>query len=176
MPAPWLLACIIWAEPQTLLIVTGVLFIVCGELMRVWGVSYAGGATRTRNVGASKLVTNAPFAYLKNPLYLGNILMYAGAAVLSAAWFPYLPVLVLIFFSIQYHFIVKLEEAKLTELFGAAYTEYAQKVPRFIPSFKTYDKQSEIIPDLKKAVRSERSTFLAMLSFIVIFSLRCYFI
>ena len=85
-PIPFLLVALIFAVPVNQLIIIGLFMIFFGEFMRLWGVSYAGAATRTREAGAPELVSNGPFAYVRNPLYIGNILIYVGAIVLSGVW------------------------------------------------------------------------------------------
>lgn len=174
-PVPFLLIALIFADPQFTLVISGIILIFLGEFMRLWGVSYAGAATRTREAGAPELVSNGPFAYVRNPLYIGNILIYVGAVLLSGTWFPYLAILIFLFFYIQYTFIVSHEEAKLEILFKDSYVEYKKSVPRFIPKFIPYKQKSNIIPQVKKAFRSERSTFISMGSFLLLFIIRISF-
>lgn len=175
LPVPFIIVALIWAEPSSILIIIGVIMVMFGEIIRIWGVSYAGCATRTRNVGAKKLVTNGPFAFVRNPLYLGNMLMYNGVMVLSGSLLPYSLFFIFIFSFIQYHFIVKLEEGKLGELFGAEYIHYYNDVPRFFPKPIPYKNRSNFIPDLKGAMKSERSTFYAQISVFMVFAMRYYF-
>ncbi len=160
-PIPLILIVIIFAHPSGISFLMGGSLMILGEIIRIWGVSYAGGATRTRNVGAGELVTNGPFAHLRNPLYFGNMIMYTGAAVIANVWLPWLLLIVWIFFGIQYHLIVLLEEEKLEHLFGSDYTQYKAAVPRFIPRARAYGKKSDVRPDLGMAIRSEKSTFLS---------------
>ena len=65
-PVPFLLMALVLIKPEPFLIVVGFFMIVLGEFLRIWGVSYAGAATRTREAGAQELVTNGPFAYVRN--------------------------------------------------------------------------------------------------------------
>ena len=174
-PFPFLLIALVFANPQMTLVISGIVLIFLGEFMRLWGVSYAGAATRTREAGAPELVSNGPFSHVRNPLYIGNILIYVGAVVLSGTWIPYLVVLVFLFFYIQYTFIILHEEAKLEILFKESYTEYKKSVPRFIPKFMPYKNKSNIVPQVKKAFRSERSTFISMGSFLLLFIIRISF-
>ena len=171
-PIPFLLVALIFAIPQNQFIIVGLLMILFGEFMRLWGVSYAGAATRTRDAGAPELVSNGPFAIVRNPLYIGNIFIYVGAVVLSGVWFPYLAILVFLFFYFQYTFIIFHEEEKLEELFKESYIDYKKAVPRFFPKFTAYKNKSSISPQVKKAFRSERSTFIAMGTFLALFVLR----
>jgi protein-S-isoprenylcysteine O-methyltransferase Ste14 len=171
-PIPFFAAAIIWAQPRKDLVIFGAVLIAFGELMRIWGVSYAGCATRTRNVGAPQLVTNGPYAHLRNPLYLGNIFMYVGAIIATGAWLPYLMWLVIFFFSFQYMFIVRLEEKKLIELFGEEYEKYANAVPRYFPRLSPYPNRTVVKANLKNAIRSEKTTFLSILTFLIVFFIR----
>jgi protein-S-isoprenylcysteine O-methyltransferase Ste14 len=160
-PIPLILIVIIFARPSWVSFLVGGILMILGEIVRIWGVAFAGGATRTRNVGAGVLVTNGPFAYLRNPLYLGNMTMYTGAAVIANVWVPWLILIVWIFFGLQYYLIVLLEEEKLEKIFGSQYIQYISSVPRFIPRLSAYEKKSDIKPDLHMAIRSEKSTFLS---------------
>ena len=143
-----------------------------GEWARFWGVAYAGGATRTRNVGAPRLITSGPFGYVRNPLYIGNMIMYAGAAIIANVWIPYLIIGVLFYFAVQYYSIVKLEEQKLVELFKESYADYVQSVPRFLPRLKPLVAQDPTQPNFKKAFRSEKSTFMSFSAIVILFVLK----
>ena len=59
--------------------------------------------------------------------------------------------------------------------FREIYIEYKKEVPRFFPKFSLYKNRSNISPEIKKAFKSERSTFIAMGTFLVLFVLRIYF-
>ena len=78
--------------------------ILIGELIRLNAVRYAGGATRTRNVGAPFLCTSGPYSRTRNPLYCGNIIIYTGVAFLGGGDFMWgLVLLVGFFFVLQYY-------------------------------------------------------------------------
>ena len=173
-PVPFLAVALIFAEPRKDLVIFGALLIAFGEFLRFSGVSYAGGATRTRNVGAPELVTNGPFAYIRNPLYLGNIFMYTGASILTGALLPYLMYIVIFFFGIQYKLIVKYEEATLLELFGEKYARYRSKVPGFFPRISAYPERTKIKANIPGAIKSEKSTFIGIIGFSILFMLRMY--
>jgi len=133
-PIPFLLLMLAFARPTLWSFLAGALLIVAGEGLRFWGVSIAGSETRTTGgVGGTYLITNGPFAYVRNPLYVGNMIMYAGVGVMSLALFPWLTIAALLWFVLQYALIVKAEEEYLAERFGAPYAEYCRQVPRFLP-------------------------------------------
>ncbi len=139
----------------------GVILMVGGEWIRLTSVRAAGKATRTRQVGARRLVTWGLYAYTRNPLYIGNFLLWIGAVLFAGG--PYLPWLfgaVCIMFLLQYTLIISLEEATLSELFGADYTRYRQAVPRVLPRLSRADDfPIETLHSWRYAVESERSTF-----------------
>jgi len=106
-PIPFLILMVIFQEPTLLSIFIGLLLAVGGEFIRFWGVSYAGSETRTTGtVGGTYLVISGPFAYVRNPLYVGNMLMYVGIGIMSMALFPYLQIVALGYFIFQYWLIV----------------------------------------------------------------------
>lgn len=170
-PIPFLILMIIFAKPNAMSFAVGFVFLIIGEFIRLWGVSLAGGETRTtKNVGGSQLVTSGPFSYVRNPLYLGNITMYFGIGVMSNAAFPVLTIITLFYFFMQYHFIVKLEEEHLEKMYGDEYRNYKSLVPRFIPKFRKYKFTKSEQPKLewKKGLKSEIRTFQAIILVILI--------
>lgn len=161
-PLPFLIPMLLFARPTVSTLAIGVIFVLIGEFFRFWGVSYAGSETRTTSKpGASKLVTQGPFAYVRNPLYIGNILMYFGISVMSNSLVPFLQILSIVYFSFQYFFIIREEEAELKDIFGEKYLHYFEHVNRFLPKFSAYDetKRSKLSRDVKAAYVSEKRTF-----------------
>lgn len=170
-PIP-LIAFVIWIDkPTPTSLMVGIAVMLTGEWVRFWGVAHAGGATRTRSVGAPRLVTSGPFAYVRNPLYIGNMIIYCGVAIIANVWIPYLIIGVLLYFAFQYYLIVKLEEGKLTELFRGKYIAYMNSVPRFLPQLKPILSQDQTNPNYSKALRSEKSTFMSFAAIVIIFVL-----
>jgi protein-S-isoprenylcysteine O-methyltransferase Ste14 len=139
--------------------------VVAGELLRWWGVAYAGPLTRvTGSVGAPELIVAGPFAYVRNPLYVGNILMYAGVGIMANALFPWLLAAAVAYFIAQYALIVSLEEEFLAKQFGAAFDEYRASVPRFFPSLRRSPLAAagRQRADWRGGLRSERRTLQAV--------------
>ncbi len=160
-PLPFVIPLIIFARTTIITLIIGFLLIAAGEIIRFMGVAYAGSETRTRDVGATSLVTQGPFAYVRNPLYIGNILMYFGISIMANSLFPFLQVITIIFFSFQYYFIIKEEEAFLCDKFKEKYDDYFNSVNRFIPKSQPYDltKQSKVKQNNSNAYTSEKRTF-----------------
>ena len=163
-PIPFLILMFVFQRANIQSMVIGFLIALCGELIRFWGVSWAGSETRTTGgVGGTFLIISGPFAYVRNPLYVGNILLYTGLGVMSLALFPYLQIVSLIFFLIQYYYIVKEEESFLVKKFGEDFENYLKKVPRFFPRFHAYKINNAEQPEfnLKAGLRSEKRSLQA---------------
>ena len=175
-PLPFLLLLLIFAHPSLASILIGFVIALGGECLRAWGVAYAGSETRTTgNVGASKLVTSGPFAYVRNPLYCGNILMYVGIGTMSLALFPYLQIGALLYFIFQYYLIVREEEAFLQRTFGMEYDGYKKHVARFFPRLTAYRGGNKRSADWSAGLRSEIRTVQAFLFIITVIILLYFF-
>ncbi len=163
-PIPFLLLMLFFENANVWSLVLGFVVAVSGELIRLWGVSWAGSETRTTGtVGGTFLIISGPFAHVRNPLYVGNILIYFGLGIMSYALFPYLQIVALTFFVVQYHYIVKAEEGYLRQAFGADYEAYTKNVPRFLPRLTPYKVKGVTQPpfNLSAGLKSERRTFQA---------------
>lgn len=162
-PIPLILAALILADPTWTSFFAGAVLMLAGEGVRFWGVAYAGSATRTTGrAGGDRLITDGPFGYVRNPLYVGNFLLSSGALIMSWAWMPWLTVVFIFLFTLQYRLIVNLEEEYLASHFGEAYKDYTSQVRRWIPKLKLYQSPEKSIPHYKKALRSERNTLQAI--------------
>lgn len=164
-PIPFLLIMIFYENANIWSLILGFCIAVSGELIRLWGVSWAGSETRTTGeVGGSFLIVSGPFAHVRNPLYLGNILIYTGLGVMSFAVFPYLQIAGLLFFYFQYRMIIKEEEKYLQSTFGAAFEDYKRNVPRFIPRISPYKLKSVEQPvfKIKAGLKSEKRSLQAL--------------
>lgn len=164
-PIPFLIVMVYFANPILVSFLGGGVLIVIGEFVRIWGVAIAGSETRTTgSVGGTYLITSGPFAYVRNPLYVGNMLIYTGVGVLSNALFPWLTIIALIFFFIQYTLIVTLEEEHLASVFGEDFKNYIAAVPRFIPRLTPYEGGKNIQPELNwlRGIQSEHRTLQAI--------------
>ena len=156
--------------PSAALLGTGVAITVCGELIRLWGVHHIGAISRTRSDRLGPLVASGPFALLRNPLYVGNIALWAGFALTARlAW---LAPVILVLLGLEYHAIVRWEETLLEARLGDAYRDYAARVPRWMPLFNRKDRNDRGEKDLfeedlsafsrRETLFSERGTLLAI--------------
>jgi protein-S-isoprenylcysteine O-methyltransferase Ste14 len=160
--------------PSALLLTAGVAVTVAGELIRLWGVHHIGAISRTRSDRLGPLVETGPFALIRNPLYVGNILIWVGFAL--AARLVWLAPLIVLLLGAEYHLIVRWEESLLVSRLGDDYRDYAERVPRWVPTFNRRarrDRREGIIAansavsavegfSWRETLFSERGTFIAI--------------
>lgn len=130
-------------KPTPLSYAIGFAIACIGEAIRIWGVGYAGRTTRSNEIVAPHLVTAGPYAYLRNPLYLGNALTGLGFIVIAcgSASFQervFLSIFYVLSYSLVYGVIIPEEELFLRETFQDTYVEYMKKVPRIVPRLTPY--------------------------------------
>lgn len=172
-PYPIVLLFIFFATPTATSLVAGVPLIFLGEILRIWSVAYAGPETRELEIRTPRLVTTGPYAFVRNPIYLANCLMYTGVTLAANLWLPWLLPAVWIYFGMQYHLIVLAEEMRLQTTFGKAYATYRQHVRRWFPSRSRFARQNAV-PNLPVAIRSEGSTFLSIAGILAVLLLRMW--
>lgn len=163
------------APPSAALVGTGIAMTLLGELIRLWGVHHIGAISRTRSERLGPLVASGPFALLRNPLYVGNILVWVGFAL--TARLIWLAASIFVLLAVEYHAIVRWEEALLESRLGQAYRDYAASVPRWMPILNRGDRRErgdkrrdedflERSPSeafsWRATLFSERGTFVAM--------------
>jgi protein-S-isoprenylcysteine O-methyltransferase Ste14 len=174
-PFPYLVLVAFFARPTIVSIAAGLFFVIAGEYLRLWGVAIAGSETRTTgSVGGTYLVTDGPFAHVRNPLYLGNMILYAGIGIMANT--PFLTAAGFIFFYIQYTLIISLEEEALLKKFGEQYLRYVGSVPRFIPTIRKYTQSDHAQPEhsWKKGFESEKRTLQAIAILIICIGILWY--
>jgi len=173
-PVPLLCLLLYSSQPGLIPYLSGLGLMVIGEFFRLWAVSHAGGATRTRDVGAPALVTSGPFAFTRNPLYLANTLEYLGVVCLAGGHLLWLGICLLFCF-IQYSLIVSLEEQTLIGLYGGDYQFYKKRVPRWRIRLTPWSWSIPQNANWKDAWRNERSTQLNLMISALVFGAMWYF-
>jgi len=177
-PLPFFFLMILFMQPNLYSILSGIPLILAGELIRLWAVSYAGSETRTTDgVGGTNLVTQGPFSMVRNPLYLGNVLIYTGIGIMSFTFFPYLQIFGLFYFTFQYYCIILNEEEYLKNTYKDKFEIYLKSVSRFIPLKNRIpaEIQSNLKFDIKSGLKSEsRSLQSITISSIIIIGFYIY--
>ncbi len=124
-----------------------------------WGSIVAGAAIAFAGVGLraaasgyitknAALTTTGPYAYTRNPLYLGSIIIAAGFAVAALSWWVVAGMIVL--FAAIYWPVIRAEEAFLRTQF-AEYAEYARRVPRLWPRVTAQHARNRRVPGTDSA-------------------------
>ena len=159
-PLPILLFLFWQARPTTASLLWGTAFIVLGEWGRLSAAAFSGRATRTAFLNAPRLITEGPFARVRNPIYLSNLVMYGGT-VLQANVAPLVLPATLVYFAVQYYFIVLVEEKFLQQQFGSLYQAYCHGVPAWQPRISRGKGKDEVYRlSWKETLRAERSSIL----------------
>jgi protein-S-isoprenylcysteine O-methyltransferase Ste14 len=120
------------ARPTLRSIALGAILIVPGLLIR----ALASGHVRKNEA----LATSGPYAYTRNPLYLGSLLIGIGFSIAARSWWIAI-VLVAMFVAI-YLPVIRDEESFLRAKFPD-FDAYAQRVPRLIPRIASHPSESD---------------------------------
>jgi protein-S-isoprenylcysteine O-methyltransferase Ste14 len=165
LPLPLVAALLLIPPPSdapTTLPIAGAALVAAGEAIRLWAVLHIGAISRTRSDRLGPLVDTGPFRYVRNPLYLGNILLWAGFSL--AARLVWLTPIVVILLALEYHAIVRWEEQLLAARIGEPYLRYMRDVPRWLPSATTHasSSKSPAVFSWKQTLFSERGTLIAI--------------
>jgi protein-S-isoprenylcysteine O-methyltransferase Ste14 len=99
-----------------------------------WGFTFRGRGTPLPADPPKELVMTGPYHYVRNPIYVGVMLIFLGHFL----WFGYWALLMYMVFAflVAHVFIILYEEPTLKRKFGVAYEEYLKHVPRWIPRFR----------------------------------------
>ncbi len=110
------------ADPLVISLLFGLVFILPGLLIR----AIASGHVQKNE----RLAMSGPYAYTRNPLYLGSLIMAVGFAV--AARSIWIAIILVIMFVAIYLPVIRAEENYLAQHFPE-FAEYARRVPRLVP-------------------------------------------
>jgi protein-S-isoprenylcysteine O-methyltransferase Ste14 len=119
---------LLFARPRPVTLIAGAIVSVPGLLLRAW----ASGHIRKNDA----LAISGPYAYTRNPLYLGSFLLGLGFTIGSGRLL--LGILFVVLFVGIYLPVMRVESATLSQLFGETFQQYAQDVPLFIPRVSPY--------------------------------------
>lgn len=113
-----------FSQPDARSLAVGLPVSALGLLLRGWATGHV-----EKNI---RLAESGPYAYVRNPLYIGTLLAAAGFAIASRQWG--LGVLFTVVFLFIYLPAIELEEQHLRKLFPE-FAEYARRVPALWPTF-----------------------------------------
>jgi protein-S-isoprenylcysteine O-methyltransferase Ste14 len=156
---------VIFAKPQYPGILIGMVLIFLGEGIRIW----AAGHLQKNEV----LTVTGPYAYVKNPLYIGSILITAGFCILADNVY----LLAAAFFMFCFHYIPykkKVEGDRMKKIFGSQYEDYDGKVPDYLPRWTPYSNEKVSWQFRCLIENSEEGILLILLAGIVLILSRPY--
>ncbi len=116
---------------------TGLLLFVLGVALRAWAQRHLKYRLRQK----CELATGGPYAWTRNPVYIGNLLILGSTCVLCEL--PWLIPFVCGWAALVYHFAVRFEEDRLLKRHGDAYAAYRQSVRRWWPRRPSTDIPSD---------------------------------
>jgi protein-S-isoprenylcysteine O-methyltransferase Ste14 len=121
---------LVWfSHPSIVSFVAGTVIIGIGESIRLWAAGHL-----QKN---AQVTTTGPYAHVKNPLYLGSLLIMAGFGVMTQVyWLLVVGVVVFVIYYAPYK--KRRESDRLRERFGRTWTEYDQAVPDYLPRLRPY--------------------------------------
>lgn len=110
--------------------------VLVGLAIRAWGAASAGRHTRTDSIEAPELATGGAYGYVRNPIYLGSMVL--GFGFVGFLGDPWILLLYGLTFALLYVAIIPAEEAFLRKKFPEQYLRYSAAVPRLIPRLRPW--------------------------------------
>lgn len=146
----------------------GAMLMLAAALIRTWAAAYLRAAVvQDPNLHAEKVVADGPYRHVRNPLYLGNILMAVSFAMMADRAGAGVIVLGMTVFCLR---LIGIEEAKLVRDQGEGYLKYRESVPRLLFSIVPRLPAGELEPQWKQAFGGEIFVwgfFLGVLAFAI---------
>jgi protein-S-isoprenylcysteine O-methyltransferase Ste14 len=125
-----------YAKATVTVTVAAILFALLGAYFRLWATAYIGaGVMNDKSLRADHIVASGPYRYLRNPLYLGNLLTCVAVSILMppTGAIVFLAGCVLLTLA-----LVAAEGPHLARQLGAAYDTYRRQIPSFIPAIRAH--------------------------------------
>ena len=170
-PIPLILIVFIFFKPlinpgnDYILTTIGFIVLIFGEFIRIISVGYSftGTSGRENFLRADNLNVSGIYSIVRNPLYIGNLLIYTGLLIVYSNLYAF------IFFNtlliLQYFFIIRAEESYLEKTYGDEYKKYKNSVYSIAPRFGNYIKPENRFNRLKVIFKENDSVFNALVIF-----------
>jgi protein-S-isoprenylcysteine O-methyltransferase Ste14 len=156
-----------WSDWPIWRVLSAVL-VLLGLGIRALADGFAGRHTRTEEIEAPRLSTGGPYSFVRNPIYVGSMVLGLGMVGLLASWIALIPYLAV--FAVFYFAVIPAEEQFLRKTFGRRYEEYCQNVPRMRPRLTPWPGAEKTAFDWKPAL-GEWRVALAVVAILVFFTL-----
>ena len=115
---------VVIAQPIPWVLYVATVLVVTGVGIRLWASGFI--------IKNEELATNGPYALVRHPLYVGNILIIFAFAAASGLWWTLL--IVIAFLSFYYPTAIEYEDRKLSMMFGDTWREFAKHTPALLPA------------------------------------------
>jgi protein-S-isoprenylcysteine O-methyltransferase Ste14 len=155
---PFGLYMLIFAVPDRQSMRQGIGLIVAGLLLRLWANGYA--------IKMDKLTTCGPYAFVRHPLYLGTILLAAGAVIMLKVY--YLGILLFLVMGFVYYRTMKTEDKMLQDKFAGQYLDYKRRVPAILPTIFPFRAGEKWPFSLERLIRSQEYKLTIWITVLVI--------
>lgn len=162
---PPLVFSLLWFRGETerplLIWPLGLGLLLIGVALRIWAQEHL----HHRLKMPMHLTTTGPYQLVRNPLYIGNTLIYLSATVLSELL--WLVPVILLWCGVVYARVVREEEAALLSRYGTRYADYHSQVPRWLPRARCLNRFEFTNATLWPAMVSEVHCLLIALPFLL---------
>jgi hypothetical protein len=131
----------------------GAVVALLAALLRTWATAYMKReVVHDPGVIDTRLVADGPYRYVRNPLYLGTLMLGLGIAPEASRTGA---VVLLVLLQIFHLRLVRREERALLATQGAAYRAYLERVPRFLPAWRPRVPAGGMTPRWRQAIVGE---------------------
>jgi protein-S-isoprenylcysteine O-methyltransferase Ste14 len=156
---------LLFAKPAMPGTAIGVALIAMGQAIRIWSAGHL--------VKNDVLTVTGPYAYVKNPLYVGSILITTGYCIFADnIYILAAATLMFCFHYIPYKKVV--EGARLRKIYGAEYEDYDRNVPEYIPQLRRYSDKKATWSFRRFIENSEEGVLLTNLTYAALVYSRPY--
>ena len=149
------------AQPRPAMLIAGGLVALPGLALRAWATGHLRKNDALANTG--------PYAYTRNPLYLGSFVIGLGFTIAAGRLILGL-VFAALFLGI-YVPVMRVETRTLDELFGKDYQDYAAAVPLFLPrvtAYRTWAAKAKFDPALYRRYREYQAAIGLVVAWLVL--------
>ncbi len=141
------------------------IFVALGQAIRMWSAGHL--------VKCDDLTTSGPFGWVRNPLYVGSLLLACGYCAISGGWVVWAVVMPM--FIIAHGSAVLWEEKFLLQTYGEAFAGYCKSVPRWFPKPPIDRKPGKKFSWSLMVTNAEPKSLVGTAIVVSIFAARMYF-
>ena len=133
--------------------------VIAAQVFRTWAAGFVGTTARGRETHAEVLLTAGPYTHVRNPMYLGNLIITTALATMSGLWFA-LPI-AWAAYAFVYGNVIPYEKAYLRGVFGVEYQAYCRAVPRLLPTLRGYPTRQGVF-QLREGLANETAAWFVL--------------